>query len=100
MKTYLENIDSVLTHVGSSKDGLSQGEAESRLAQNGKNRLDEAEKASLWARFLAQLKDPMLIILMAAAAVSGITSLMSGEGLTDLVIIMAVVLLNAGLGVY
>ena len=100
MKTYLENIDSVLTHVGSSQDGLSQREAAERLAQNGKNRLDEAEKASLWARFLAQLKDPMLIILMAAAAVSGITSLMSGEGLTDLVIIMAVVLLNAGLGVY
>ena len=100
MKAYLETIQAVLESTGSSESGLSSQEAARRLQENGRNKLDEAKKATLLQRFLEQLKDPMLIILMAAAVVSGITSAMSGEGMTDVIIIMAVVLLNAILGVY
>ena len=100
MKAYLETKEDVLAHTGSSPEGLSQKEASDRLAKNGKNKLQEAQKDTLLQRFLHQLKDPMLIILMAAALVSGVTSVISGEGLTDVIIILAVVLLNAILGVY
>ncbi|MDI9521140.1 MAG: cation-translocating P-type ATPase [Bacillota bacterium] len=100
MKFYLEDVHAVLENIGSSKEGLSAQEAQKRLNENGKNKLKEEEKASLLQRFLEQLKDPMLVILMAAALVSGITSALAGEGMTDVIIIMVVVLLNAILGVY
>ena len=57
----------------------SQKEASDRLAKNGKNKLQEAQKDTLLQRF-ASAEDPMLIILMAAALVSGVTSVISGEG--------------------
>jgi len=100
MKFHQMTLQEALGQTGSSFEGLSSAEAEKRLLEHGKNKLKEEEKETLLHRFLTQLKDPMLLILMAAALVSGITSLMSGEGLTDVVIIMVVVLLNAGLGVY
>ena len=100
MKHYLKPIDAVLEQVNSQATGLSSQEAADRLVRDGKNKLAEAEKATLLQRFIAQLKDPMLIILMAAALVSGITSLIAGESFTDVIIIMVVVLLNAILGVY
>ncbi len=62
--------------------------------------MNEAQKATLFQRFIEQLKDPMLIILMSAALVSGITSLIAKESFADVIIIMVVVLLNALLGVY
>lgn len=70
-----------------------------RLEKHGPNRLQEAKKITNLQRFLQQLKDPMLLILMAAAAVSAVTSILSGEKLTEVIIILAVVLLNAVLGV-
>lgn len=100
MKHYLESIGTVLDAVSSRDTGLSSQEARERLERDGKNKLNEAEKATLFQRFIEQLKDPMLIILMAAALVSGITSLIAREPFTDVIIIMVVVLLNAVLGVY
>ena len=65
------------------------------------NKLKEAEKPSLFQRFLAQLKDPMLIILLAAAGVSALTGMLAGESeWAEVIIILAVVLLNAVLGVF
>lgn len=100
MNHYLQSVEDVLQEVDSSVHGLSAQEAKKRLQENGKNQIEEAAKATLLQRFLLQLKDPMLIILMAAAVVSGITSLIGGERMTDVIIILAVVLLNAILGVY
>ena len=65
----------------------------------GPNKLKDAEKKSLFRRFLDQLKDPMLIILMVAAAVSAVTNIIAGESLAEVFIILIVVLLNAILGV-
>jgi len=100
-KPYLEDGEKVLTELGSSlEDGLSDGEAASRLAKDGPNRLKEEKKEGIFRKFLGELKDPMTIVLIIAAAVSAITAVYAHESLTDAGIILAVVLLNACLGVY
>ena len=100
MKHYCEDITKVLTETQSSADGLSTQEAEARLAANGKNKLAEAKKDSLLKRFVDQLTDPMIIILLAAAAISGVLAVVEGESFADVIIILAVVIVNAVLGVY
>ena len=100
MKTYLQTSEEVLKELNSTSAGLSPGEASKRLEQNGKNKLDEAKKDSMVVRLLNQLKDPMIVILIAAAIISGITAAYSGESFADVIIIMAVVIINSVLGVY
>ena len=89
----------VLEDLGTCQTGLTEEEAAQRLTKYGPNKLKEAEKPSLMQRFLSQLKDPMLLILLAAAAVSAVTNALSGESFTEVFIILIVVLLNAVLGV-
>jgi Ca2+-transporting ATPase len=99
-KTYTLSTQEVMKNLGTTTEGLSSAEAAKRLEKYGSNKLKEAEKPSLIQRFLAQLKDPMLIILMVAAAVSALTGMLSGENeWAEVIIIIAVVLLNAILGV-
>ena len=100
MQAYLQPVEDVLSQVDVTRQGLSSQEAAARLEKNGKNKLNESPKATLLQRFLKELADPMLLILMAAALVSGITSVISNEPMTDVIIILIVVLLNAVLGVY
>ncbi len=100
MKFYCESKEDVLRQVYSSELGLSEAEAQKRLEQNGKNRLEAAKGKSLLQRFLEQLADPMIIILLAAAAVSGVLAVVENESFTDVIIILAVVIINAVLGVY
>ncbi|QTE70595.1 cation-translocating P-type ATPase [Aristaeella hokkaidonensis] len=100
MKPYLEEKEAVLAEAGSSMEGLSDEEAAVRLVRDGHNKLKEGEKESLIRKFLGELKDPMTIVLIIAAVVSAITALYAGESLTDTIIILAVVLINACLGVY
>ena len=64
MKFYLEQTDSVFSQVKSSESGLSSSEAEKRLSENGKNKLKEGKKKSIFSRVMAQLSDPMIIILI------------------------------------
>ena len=98
-KEYNQSPRQVLEDLHAAETGLSGREAETRLRQYGPNRLREAPKATLLQRFLQQLRDPMLLILMAAAAVSAVTNYLSHEPFTEVLIILAVVLLNAVLGV-
>ncbi len=100
MKHYCEEAAAVFAEVGSAPDGLSEQEAEARLASNGRNRLREAKKQSIVRQFFSQMADPMIIILLAAAFISALTSRYSGEGFTDVFIILFVVIVNAVLGVY
>ncbi len=100
MQYYLKNVDETLSEVKSSEQGLTSKEAAERLAKGGKNKLAEAKKDSLLKRFLSQMADPMIIVLIAAAAVSGVTSYYAGENFADVIIIMAVVIINALLGMY
>nr|WP_207751460.1 cation-translocating P-type ATPase [Gemmiger formicilis] len=94
------SAEEVLQQENASLDGLTSHEAARRLEEHGPNKLKEAQKATLLQRFIEQLKDPMLIILLCAAAVSAVTSLIEGESMAEVIIILIVVLLNAVLGVY
>ncbi len=98
-RPYLESIDSVLAETGSAAEGLSAEEAAARLEADGPNKLIEAKKRSSIARFFDQMKDPMIIILLVAAALSLITSLYQNENPSDVFIILFVVVLNSVLGV-
>ena len=99
MQQYLLDLASTLSSVSSTEDGLSNAEAQKRLNQNGPNKLVEGKKTPLIVRFFQQMKDPMILILLAAALVSGITAAVEGESFADVIIILAVVLINAVLGV-
>ena len=98
-KEYTQTKEQVLEGLRTDRQGLSAQEAEKRLREHGENRLKEAEKLTLFQRFVQQLKDPMLLILLAAAAVSAVTNILSHESFTEVIIILLVVLLNAVLGV-
>ena len=104
MKHYLSETSQVLEEVSSSPDGLSAAEAASRLEKNGRNKLAEAKKTSVFKRFLQQLVNPMIIVLLVAAAVNLVTVIVERarggeESFAEFIIIVAVVLLNAVLGV-
>ena len=98
-KTYTQSADEVLDALDARPEGLTSQEARQRLEKFGPNKLKDGEKPTLLQRFLTQLKDPMLIILLIAAGVSAVTSLMAQESLAEVFIILIVVLLNAVLGV-
>ena len=100
MRHYLEETSAVFEEVGSSAAGLTTAEAEARLAKNGKNKLAEAKKDSIFKQFMKQLSDPMIIILLAAAAISAVLAVVENESFADVIIILFVVVLNAVLGVY
>lgn len=100
MKYYCSEIDDVLVETKSSRTGLSSEDAEKRLEENGKNKLDEGKKDSLLKRFFKQMADPMIIILLAAAAISGVLAVAEDESFADVIIILFVVIVNAVLGVY
>ncbi len=99
MKEYLQSKEEVLTNLQVDETGLSSKEADARLEKNGKNKLAEGKKESLIHRFFKQLAEPMTIILIVAAVISGILAIVEKEFPTDVIIIMAVVLINAVLGV-
>ncbi len=104
MKHYQMTAQEVLTEVGSCAEGLTEQEAAQRLLRNGKNKLAEGKKQSVIVKFLRQLADPMIIILLVAAVVSLIVTFVENPqpkftDFADVVIITVVVLLNATLGV-
>ena len=104
MKFYLEQVDSVLSHIKSSEKGLTSAEAEKRLSENGKNKLKEGKKKTTFQRIMEQLSDPMIIILIIAAIISAVTEWFEHGYFhfvfpTDTVIIMVVVVINTILGV-
>mgnify|MGYP005748723267 FL=1 len=100
MKEYLSSVEDVLKEQKSTEEGLSQAEASRRLEQVGPNKLKEGKKVSLFRKFLDELADPMIIILLVAAAISGVTAYYEGESFADVIIILIVVIINAVLGVF
>ena len=98
--SHVRSAEEVLRDLGATVQGLSTAQARERQEIYGPNKLKEGEKPTLFQRFVAQLKDPMLIILMVAAGVSALTGMLSGDSeWAEVIIILAVVLLNAVLGV-
>ena len=83
----------------SEQEGLSKEQVEKKREQYGFNELKAKKKKSLFVKFLEQFKDFMIIVLIVAAIVSGIVGYMEGEGITDSIIILIVVVVNAIIGV-
>ena len=79
-------------------NGLTTGEAKKRLEQYGYNAFEKKKKKSLFSKFMAQFKSFMIIVLLVAAAISGVVGYMHGEGFTDALIILFIVILNAIIG--
>lgn len=99
MKEYLQGIAQVLQEQKATEKGLTSEEVLIRQEEYGRNKLTEPPAKSLLQRFLQQLIDPMILILVAAAVISGITAVYAGESFADVIIIMLVVIINAVLGV-
>ena len=79
--------------------GLTSQVVEENRTKYELNELQEKKKDSLFKKFMAQFKDFSIIVLIIAAIVSGVVGVLEGEGVTDTVIILIVVLLNAVIGV-
>ncbi|MDR1012974.1 MAG: HAD-IC family P-type ATPase, partial [Lactobacillales bacterium] len=94
---YAQSADDVFIKMASSNQGLSTKEADKRLKEYGTNTLDERHKHSIFSKFLDQFKDLMIIILLIAAVLSVVIS--GREDISDALIILAVVVVNAVLGV-
>jgi Ca2+-transporting ATPase len=93
MTFYQLPINQLFKEFNSKKDGLSDAEAENRLKELGPNSLEEKKKKPVWLLFLNQFKDLMILILAAAAVISGVVG-----DLTDTIIILVIIFLNAVLG--
>ncbi|MDR1664828.1 MAG: HAD-IC family P-type ATPase, partial [Clostridiales bacterium] len=103
MEYYLSGVDAALSELKSNEAGLAPAEAARRLSENGRNELAKAKKKSLVARFAEQLLNPMVMILLIAAAVSVIIAVVEGGNPNEYAeagIILAVVVLNSVLGVF
>ena len=100
MEYYQQTAREVFSALDSGPEGLSVRQAAARLAKAGPNELRRAKRESLFQRFLQQMADPMIVVLLAAAALSALTAACAGESFADVFIILAVVLINALLGVF
>ena len=100
MDYYRQPPSDTLRALDSTPDGLTPEQAAARLARDGRNVLTEPPKPSLVKRFFQQLADPMILVLLAAALISSITSAYAHESFADVIIILIVVIINAVLGVY
>ena len=78
--------------------GLTEHEAMERLGEYGYNEFKKREHTTLWQKFVAQFKSFMIIVLLIAAAISGVTGYMNGEGITDALIILVILVANAIIG--
>lgn len=92
---FTQSEQEIFSEFSSSPEGLSDEQAQKNLAKYGPNKLAEEKKKSLFVKFMDQFKDLMIIVLIVAAIIAAF----SGE-VTDCVIILAVVILNAVFGVF
>lgn len=104
MKQYLEEASKVLTALESTENGLSSEKAAKRLGEHGKNRLKEAEKESLFKKFIASLADPMIVMLLGAALIQAVVAVVEAGGkpgfsdFAEVIVILAVVVINTVMG--
>ncbi len=100
MKYYLSEVADVFKSLKSGENGLSTAEAERRLQENGKNKLKEAEKDSLFKKLINALADPMIIMLLVAAGIQAVVAVVQAKGkfelseFADVLVILVVVIIN------
>lgn len=98
---YNRNISEIVTFLSTSETlGLSDEEVNRRLEEYGYNQLDSRKKKSFLRMFIEQFKSFMIIILLIAAAISGVVGVFEGEGLLDTFVILGILILNAFVGAF
>ncbi|MFO7945952.1 MAG: HAD-IC family P-type ATPase, partial [Armatimonadota bacterium] len=91
------SIDDVATRLDTDAEhGLAHDEARDRLEQYGPNEIQHEGGPSPWVMFGRQFTEPLILLLIAAAVVSGFAT----HELTDAIVILAIVIFNAVLGFY
>lgn len=100
-KTHHLNVaETVKVFMTDPVKGLSSGEAGARQARDGFNEFEKTKHTTLWQKFISQFKSFMIIVLIFAAIISGVTGYMNGEGITDAIIILSILIVNAVIGVF
>ena len=97
MSFFTKTKEATFEELNTSKNGLTEEEANKRLEEYGHNKLAEGKKKGMIAKFIDQFKNLMIIVLLVAAVVSVVVE--PEEGLIDAIIILFVVIVNAILGV-
>lgn len=102
MKYYLEDLSTVLEELKTDENGLTTQEAEKRIAEKGKNKLEEAPKDSFFKKFIRSLADPMIIMLLVAAVIQACVTVIEKRAtdfslmdFADVLVILVVVIINA-----
>ncbi|MCW1735929.1 calcium-translocating P-type ATPase, PMCA-type [Anaerorudis cellulosivorans] len=96
---YNQSIEEILQQFGvSAEKGLSAAEVKKRLETYGPNRLQSIKQKSTLQIFLDQFKGSMVMILFVAAIISGVIGLQNGEGFLDTIVILAILVVNAVIG--
>lgn len=96
---YNLSVEEIEKELNTNKEGLSDQEYDLRIEKYGFNELTEKKKESILVKFIEQFKDMMVLVLIIASIISGIIDLSHGEGLTNTIIIFAIVIINAVIGV-
>ena len=96
---YNLSVEETEKELNTNKEGLSNQEYDLRIEKYGFNELTEKKKESILVKFIEQFKDMMVLVLIIASIISGIIDLSHGEGLTNTIIILAIVIINAVIGV-
>ncbi len=100
-EVYQRDVTELLNSYNTDAErGLSSEVAADRLLSDGYNEFAKVKHSSLVEKFFAQFKSFMIIVLLVAALVSGVTGYMNGEGVTDAIIILSILIVNALIGVF
>ena len=101
MKAYTQSAAEVCSNLRTdATKGISRKEAEERRKEHGFNEFEKKAHPSFFKKFLNQFKSFMIIVLLIAAVISGITGYINGEGITDAIIILFILIINALIGVF
>lgn len=100
-KYYQQSVEQIVRQLGTDlTQGLSSTDVTALQERDGLNEFAKKQHTSLWQKFIAQFKSFMIIVLLVAAVISGVTGYMNGEGITDAIIILSILIVNAIIGVF
>ena len=101
MEHYQQSVEQIVRLLRTNIErGLTHDDVAERQRRDGYNEFAKKRHTSLWQKFIAQFKSFMIIVLLVAAAISGVTGYMNGEGITDAIIILSILIVNAIIGVF
>jgi len=100
-KYYQQSVEDVVRQLKTDlTQGLSSTDVTVLQERDGLNEFAKKQHTSLWQKFIAQFKSFMIIVLLVAAVISGVAGYMNGEGITDAIIILSILIVNAIIGVF